>query len=169
MMRSSLVVRWLVLSLALAPLFAACGDDDSTSPDDPLVALVGSYTTQSFVYTAVANPAITVDLADIGAGITALTVNADGSFDGSATLVVGGSLQSIEADGTLSDITNNSLTINFEGLAAQVLPNPLPVSYTLNGNVLSFIASVNFDYSIISDAFPPGDTPSTLSVVLLKS
>ena len=167
--------RVLPFALVLLVAVAACGDDDDgagPAPADPIDALVGSYTTQSFKYTAVANPALNVDLATIppGLGITALTVSADGSFVGSATLEVGGEFVAIPANGNLTDVTTSSLTINFVGEpAASVLPNPLPVTYSLSGNVLSFSATgVNFDFSVIGVG-ESVDTPSVLDVVLLKS
>lgn len=165
-------LRSSLFAVALTGLIvvAGCSDDDEPAGpgDDPIAALVGSYQTQSFRYTAVANPDLTVDLAALGAGVTALTVSADGSFQGQATLEIDGDLVSIDANGTLTNVTATSLTLNFEGVAAQVLPNPLPVSYTVTGNVVSFTATnVNFDYSVVGG--PPGDTPSTLEVVLLRS
>ncbi len=163
--------RVLPAALALIVATAACSDDDNGTgpdPENPIDALVGSYQTQSFKYTADANPELTVDLATLGFGITELTVNADGSFAGTATLEIDGQFQSIPANGTLSNVTETSLTLNFEGIAAVVLPNPLAVTYSVAGNVVSFVADdVNFDYSVVGG--PAGELPSTLEVVLLKS
>lgn len=166
------MIRSRSFRLALFLLFAvvACGDDDnSTGPTDPLEALVGAYQTQSFVYTAMANPELTTgNLVGIGVGITALTVNADATFSGSATLPIQGEFQTLQVTGTLTAVTSSSLTINFDPPADQLLPNPLPVAYEMSGSVLTFSASnVNFDYSLVGG--PPGDTPSTLDVVLLKT
>jgi hypothetical protein len=163
-------LRHPIIALALLVAVGACSDDDGDNGTEPtpLAALVGSYTTQSFKYTAVANPELTIDLATLGAGITALTVNADGTFSGSATLEIDGEFTTIDADGTLTNVTSSSLTINFEGVAALVLPNPLPVAYTLSGSVLSFVANnINFDFGVIGG--PPGETPTTLEVVLLRN
>ena len=167
--------RVLPFALALAVATAGCVDDDNvTGPPvvNPIDALVGSYTTQSFVYTSVANSELTIDLATIppGLGITSLTVSADGTFTGSATLQVEGEFVQIATNGNLSDVTTTSFTINFVGEpAASVLPNPLPAAYSISGNVLSFTSTgVNFDFSIIVGP-PPLATPSVLEVVLLKS
>ncbi len=162
--------RLPAIALALLVPLAACSDDDGDNGTEPtpLSALVGSWTTQSFKYTAVANPDLTIDLATLGAGINSLTVNADGTFSGSATLEIEGEFTTIDANGTLTEVTTSSLVINFTGVAAQVLPNPLPVAYTLSGSVLSFTANnINFDFSVIGG--PPGDTPTTLEVVLLRN
>jgi hypothetical protein len=162
--------RRLSFALAILVAVSACSDDDGGNGTEPtpLSALVGSWTTQSFKYTAVANPDLNVDLAALGAGINSLTVNADGSFAGRATLEIEGEFTTIDANGTLTDVTGTSLTINFTGVAAQVLPNPLPVAYSLSGNVLSFTANnINFDFSVIGG--PPGEQPTTLEVVLLRS
>jgi hypothetical protein len=59
------------------------------------------------------------------------------------------------------------LTLNFEGIAALVPPSPLPVSYILGGNVLSFVATnITCDFSVSGG--PPGQTPVELDVVLLR-
>lgn len=166
--------RRLSFALAILVAVSACSDDDGGNGTEPtpLAALVGSWTTQSFTYTSVANPGLSVDLATSGAGITSLTVNADGSFTGSASVPLEGQegLVPIDASGTLTNVTSTSLTINFVGTAALVLTNPLPVAYTLSGNVLSFIATdLDIDFSSLNPALPPGEQPVTLDVVLLRN
>ncbi len=76
---------------------------------DPLCELEGIYVVQSFKYTAVANPDLTVDLAQLGIGLTALTINADATFTGSAVAEVEGQLATIEANGTFTRVTDNTL------------------------------------------------------------
>ena len=163
--------RILPFAVALAIVTPGCGsDDDGTAPPppDPIDALVGSYTTQSFKYTAEADPTLTVDLAALGAGINTMVLNADATFSGTATLEIDGEFTTLGLTGTLTNVTTSALTINFDPPASLVLPNPLPVTYTLSGNVLSFTATgINFDFSVVGG--PEGDTPSILEVVLLQS
>lgn len=162
--------RYLTLLLiALILPLAACGNDDEspTENDDPLVALVGTWTTQSFTYTADSDPSVTFDLNTVGLGIQTLTVSADGSFTGVIVLPDSqGQPQTIPLSGSLTSVTQSSLTINFTGAAAAALTNPLNVSYTLSGGVLTFeAADVTFDFTL------QGNTPipANLRVVLVKS
>ena len=163
--------RHSILALTLLVAVGACSDsDDGTSPDqNPLDALVGSYTTQSFVYTAHANAELTTgNLVQAGFGITTLTLAAAGTFSGELTLPIAGVPTTLQITGNVSDVTATSLTINFDPPAGELLTNPLPVTYTLTGDVLSFSANnVNFDYSIVGG--PSGDVPSLLEMVLLRS
>ena len=164
--------RVLPFALVLLVAVAACGDDDDDgtgpAPADPIDALVGSYTTQSFRYTAEADPTLTVDLAGLGAGINTMILNSDATFSGTATLEIEGEFQTLPLTGTLTGVTTSALTINFDPPASLVLPNPLPVTYTLSGTILSFTATgVNFDFSVVGG--PAGETPSILEVVLLQN
>lgn len=156
------------LVLALTLPIAACGDDGSPSgnDNDPLAALVGSWTAQSFVYTADADPNISVNLTSFGFGIQSLAVAADGTFTGSVILPdEQGNAQTIPLTGSLTNVTQTSLTVAFTGVAAQALDD-LDVTYTVSGSTLTFEADdVTFDFTL------QGNTPipASLRVVLVKS
>lgn len=157
----------LLLAALIVPLMACGSSNDSTgNGNDPLAALVGSWTTQSFTYTADADASVTFDLKSVGLGIQSLTVASDGSFTGTIILLDDqGQPQTISLTGSLSSVTATSLTIHFTGAAATVLDD-LDVNYALSGSVLTFEAGdVTFDFTL------QGNTaiPASLRVVLVKS
>lgn len=163
-MRRTRCLTALLLALIL-PL-AACGDDDEpTGNDDPVAELAGTWTAQSFVYTADDDPNTTVDLTQLpgGLGIQSLTIAADGSFTGTVALPDVGN---VPLSGSLSNVTGSSMTITFTGAAAQALTNPLVVSYTLSGDILTFEADdVTFDFTLQGNA----EVPANLTVTLVRS
>ena len=146
----------------------ACGDDD----DDPtgpttLELLEGSWTTNSFVYTSLDNSAITTgNLITAGAGITNMTINAEGGFTG--TVVLPG-VGSAPITGNITVIDSNSMSVAFTGQAAALFEG-FEADYTLSGNVLTFSTDdVTFDYSLLSPNLPEGDTPSILTVAMVRA
>ena len=159
--------RSIALLLALLVPVAACGGDDDDSDADPLDQLVGTWTTQSFTYTADADPSTALDIfALAGLGIQTITVNADGSFSGSLILPdEQGQPQQIPLTGTLDNVTQGTLTINFTGAAAQALSD-LDASFDVSNDILTLVATdVSFDFTLQGNAPIPAD----LTIVLVRT
>ena len=109
------LARSFVAIMAIAAL-TACDDEDPTETDPIVVAdLAGEYTISSFTYIPDAGGA-NVNLTSLGMGVTELTVESNGAFDG--TLVfphpstgeptafpIGGTISIADADEDDADLT----------------------------------------------------------------
>lgn len=145
---------------------SACGDDDDPTGPTTIELLAGSWTTQSFTYTAIGNPQLaTPNLADLDAGVTALNINANGSFTGSASLPGFGV---VPLSGNIEVISSTIMEVGFTGAAAQAFED-FQASFDLDGDNLSFESDdVTFDYSALNPQLPAGDTPSILAVTMIR-
>lgn len=156
-----------VLLLALALPVMACGDDDDgTGTVDLTAQFEGSWTTQSFTYTADADPSVFVDIAPLGLGIQSLSVTESGAFTGVLVLPgPDGNPQSQNIAGELTNVTETTMTIDFVAQVNQAGLADLDVTYSLSGEILTFEADdVSFDFSQDGE-----EIPASLEVVLARS
>jgi len=129
-----------VSALAVAAVLAL-GCSESTSPEDDITIgdLAGTWVAQSFVYTAVGNPAQQYDLVADGGGSMTMVIAADGAFTGT-TIVP--DVMTREYTGTFT-VANTTLTQDFD---EEGIP-------TLTWTITSF----NDDSMTISGAQGPWD------------
>ena len=121
------LMRSLAPLAAVVLLTAGMCDDDSTDPDNDITTadLAGDYTISSFTYTPDAGGA-PINLTGLGLGVTALSVEADGSFEGTLRFPhpATGTPTNFPIGGTISlaneTTTDADLTIAFDA-ATQAL------------------------------------------------
>jgi hypothetical protein len=158
------VPPWSILIFHVRLLPAGCDFDTPYC----FTHLMGRYETVAFRYTALANPDLAVDLADLGFGIRTLVVGPTGAISGVVTLASGAHAVSMQYDGRLTDIGADSLTMNFVfGQAGAGLPSPLAASYQVTPESLHLrVSPIHFDFSALNG--PPGPTACTLEMVLRR-
>lgn len=111
------LARNAVVALALAASVLACDEEGPNEPTNPIVTadLAGEYTISSFTYTPDEGGA-PINLTGLGLGVTELTVETDGDFDGTlrfphpatgepTDFPIGGTISIANATTTDADLT----------------------------------------------------------------
>jgi len=154
--------RGIVLSLLVSS--AALGACKSSTAPNPCADFQGTWNTNSFVYTANANPAVTVDLSSLGAAIM-LSVDGSCNYTGTANIpTITNGAANINGSFTLN---TDSSTLNLQDATAigQVINNTY--QYTLSGNSLTLVnPSTTFDFDA---AGPNPAIPATVTITFQKS
>jgi hypothetical protein len=134
--------RGIVLSLlATSVAFAAC--KSSTSSSNPCADFQGTWTSEHFVYTALADTTVSVDLRSLGALIS-LTVDNSCNYTGTASIpTITTGTANINGDFTLD--SDSTLTLHDATAVGAVINNTY--DYTLGNNQLILInPSTTFDF-----------------------
>lgn len=147
----------------------ACGDDDDDPTGPTLELFAGTWTTNEFRYTSLADPLVSVELAQAGLGISSLTVQSSGAFTGDLRLNPADPDDVTPISGSFSLVDSNTLEVSFSGVAATLFED-FQADFILQNNILSFTTDdVTFDFSAVNPAWPAGDTDSQLDVTLVRA
>ncbi len=103
------LLRAISVLAVVGTLAVGCSESTSSEEDITIGDLVGTWTAQSVVYTAVGNPAQQYDLVAGGGSLT-MVITADGTFTGTTILP---DVMTWEYTGTLT-VLNKTLTQDFD-------------------------------------------------------
>jgi hypothetical protein len=152
--------RGIVLSLLVTS--AALGACKSSTSSNPCADFQGTWDSQSFVYTASADPTISFDASSVGAAIT-LTVDDNCNYTGTANIpTITTSATDIHGSFTLD--SDSTLTLNDATAVGQAINNTY--QYTLSGSSLTLVnPSTTFDFD---GTGPSPAIPATVTITFLK-
>ena len=150
------LARSFVAIMAITAL-TACDDDDPTDEGVTIADFAGTWTVQSFTYTADDNPSTTTNLAAIPAsaggpyGITTLTISNTGSFTGNLRLP-GAPIDPIPIGGQVVLGSGNNVTVDFNAAteALGVITDEAGTyAFSNNRNTLTLdLPDVTFDHTL---------------------
>jgi hypothetical protein len=146
---------------ALAIAFAmGCGDSTDPQDDVTIADLVGNWNATSMQFTSQSNPSVTLDLITQAFGSMSISINPNGSFEGTFKESFSASEQIVSGTVTLQ---GNTITIAFvEGLDEDVSG-----TFTLAGDVLTVSGTFQeFDFTPTDGNDDP--EPANLVLVLRR-
>lgn len=128
--------------LLLAALTGACGDDDDDDGTGvPNVSIfAGTWTATSIRYTSVSTQSRTLDVAQLGGGLT-LIITSNGAFSGTFKLPTAQGVQTIPITGQVAvqSATQARVDFNWPGALAQNPPiTNFNATFAMQGNNLTF-------------------------------
>ena len=103
------ILRTFLIITAATTFALGCSESTSSDEDITIGDLAGTWTAQSFVYTAVGNPAQQVDLI-AGGGSFTMIIEANGTFSGTT---IYSTLGTVTYTGTFT-VSNDILTQDFD-------------------------------------------------------
>jgi len=128
--------RLLLVGLLSAGLLAGCGDDGGPGRTVVLADLIGTWEASVMEFTSVANPALQVDLVDLGVDFW-LTVGGDADY----TVVMFIPFEGYETETGSASVVDGSVTILPDGEIG-----PITFAASLSGGTLTLTGEDEFDF-----------------------
>jgi hypothetical protein len=146
---------------ALAIAFAVgCGDSTEPQDDVTIADLIGNWNATSMQFTSQSNPPVTLDLITDTFGRMSISINPNGSFEGTFRESFSASEETVSGTVTLQ---GDTITIAF----VQGLDEDVSGTFTLAGDVLTVNGTFqSFDFTPADGNDNP--EPASLVIVLVR-